>query len=126
MIADSHCHLDYKNLYNELDEVVERALLNKVKYLLTICTTLKSFDKIKLITNKYKNIYGTFGIHPHETENNHVSKTTIIESINKKLTVVEKIKKFRLIDDNFTIENGLLTPTMKIKRNKVTLKYKNT
>ena len=67
MIIDSHCHLDYSNLYDELDDVVKRATKNHVKYLLTICTTLESFKKIKLIVKKYKNIYGTFGIHPHET-----------------------------------------------------------
>ena len=68
MIADSHCHLDYPNHYNQLDDVVRRAEYNQVKYLLTICTTLESFEKIKLIVEKYKNIYGTFGIHPHESE----------------------------------------------------------
>ena len=69
MIADSHCHLDYPNLYNELDDVVNRAIKNDVKLLLTICTTVESFKRIKLIVDKYKNIYGTFGIHPHETKN---------------------------------------------------------
>jgi long-chain acyl-CoA synthetase len=49
----------------------------------------------------------------------------IIDEINKNLTLVEKIKKFSLIDENFSIENGLLTPTMKVKRNKVIEKYKN-
>ncbi len=49
----------------------------------------------------------------------------IIDEINKNLTLVEKIKKFQLINENFSIENGLLTPTMKVKRNKVILKYKN-
>ena len=68
MIVDSHCHLDCSNLFNQLNDVVRRAELNKVKYLLTICTTLNSFDKIKLIIEKYNNIYGTFGIHPHETK----------------------------------------------------------
>ena len=48
----------------------------------------------------------------------------IIENINKKLAQVEKIKKIQLIDENFSIENGLLTPTMKVKRKKVTEKYK--
>ena len=49
----------------------------------------------------------------------------IINNINKNLTVVEKIKKFRVIDENFSIENGLLTPTLKVKRNKVIEKHKN-
>jgi len=50
---------------------------------------------------------------------------TVIEKINKKLTLLEKIKKIQLIDENFSIENGLMTPTMKVKRKKVTEKYKN-
>jgi len=49
----------------------------------------------------------------------------IIDEINKNLTLVEKIKKFSLLSENFSIENGLLTPTMKVKRNKVIEKYKN-
>ena len=49
----------------------------------------------------------------------------IVDEINKNLTLVEKIKKFHLIEENFSIENGLLTPTMKVKRNKVIVKYKN-
>ena len=68
MIVDSHCHLDFSKLYDELDKVVKRANENDVKYLLTICTNLESYNKIKLIVEKYKNIYGTFGIHPHETD----------------------------------------------------------
>jgi len=49
----------------------------------------------------------------------------IVNEINNNLTLVEKIKKFHLIDESFSIENGLLTPTMKVKRNKVIEKYKN-
>ena len=84
MIADSHCHLDYPNLYNQLDEVVKRANQNNVKYLLTICTTLESFERIKIITEKYKNIYGTFGIHPHEAEKYKQVDSKFILNIKKR------------------------------------------
>ena len=49
----------------------------------------------------------------------------IINKINENLSLVEKVKKFHLINENFSIENGLLTPTMKVKRNKVIAKYKS-
>jgi long-chain acyl-CoA synthetase len=49
----------------------------------------------------------------------------IVGEINKNLILLEKIKKFHLINESFSIENGLLTPTMKVKRNKVIAKYKN-
>ncbi len=68
MIIDSHCHLDYPALYDQLDNVITRAKDNQIRYLLSICTTLNSFDKIKLIIKKYNNVYGTLGIHPHETK----------------------------------------------------------
>ena len=72
--------MDFESLYKDLDKVIDRAKLNDVKYMLTICTTLNSFEKIKLIIDKYKNIYGTFGIHPHETsKNEHVNADFIID-----------------------------------------------
>jgi len=64
---------------------------------------------------------------PSKEFNNKIEKIEeIINKINNNLTLVEKIKKFQLINENFSIENGLLTPTMKVKRSKVIEKYKNT
>jgi len=60
-----------------------------------------------------------------EFKGNKDKITEIVNKINENLTLVEKVKKFYLIDDNFTIENGLLTPTMKIKRSKIITKYEN-
>ena len=48
-----------------------------------------------------------------------------IEKINKKLSKIEKIKKFFIINRQFSIENGFMTPTLKLKRYKIIQEYKN-
>ena len=80
MIVDSHCHLDHSPLYEKLEEIVNRAQLIGVKFLLTISTSLNSFEKVKTIISKYENIYGTVGIHPHETKDHvNVDKKKLLE-----------------------------------------------
>jgi len=61
------------------------------------------------------------------SEHRNTSKEKIqeeVEKINLNLTKVEKIKKFIIIKDQFTIENNMMTPTLKLKRYKITKKYK--
>ena len=82
-MIDSHCHLDHAPLIDNLNDILNRSKEVGIKKLLTICTTLESFKNIENILLIDDMIYGTFGIHPHETENNDVSKITIIESIKK-------------------------------------------
>ena len=68
MLIDSHCHLDYEPMSLDLDKYVARAKTEGVELMLTISTEDKSFDKIVKIVDKYDNVYGTYGIHPHEAK----------------------------------------------------------
>ena len=60
----------------------------------------------------------------NKTTNNQIIFDEI-EKINKKLSKIEKIKKFFVISDQFTIENGMMTPTLKLKRYKIIKRYKD-
>ena len=80
-MIDSHCHLDQEPLLSDIDNVIERSKSAGITKILTICTTLNSFDKIKKLVLKDKIIYGTYGIHPHETKNDIVNSDLIINEI---------------------------------------------
>lgn len=82
-MIDSHCHLDHEPLFENIAQIINRSKEVGIKKLLTICTTLEGFNNIKNILKIDKIIYGTFGIHPHETKTNIVTKNVIIENINQ-------------------------------------------
>ena len=87
-MIDSHCHLDHEPLNENLSSVISRSKEIGITKLLTICTTIDSFEYIKSIVKKDQMIYGTYGIHPHETECNQVDKKTIIKSINENEKII--------------------------------------
>jgi len=87
-MIDSHCHLDCEPLHENLIEVINRSKKIGITKLLTICTTLESFENIKAIVEKDKMIYGTYGIHPHETVNNKIDKQTIVRSVNENKKII--------------------------------------
>ena len=87
-MIDSHCHLDHEPLYENLSDVINRSKEIGITKLLTICTTFDSFENIKGIIEKDQMIYGTYGIHPHETGNNQVDKQTIIKCVNENVKII--------------------------------------
>ena len=87
-MIDSHCHLDHEPLFTNINEILKRSKQNGVKKILTICTTINGFSNIKDLLKMDDIIYGTFGIHPHETEKNIVDKGTIIKNINQNVKVI--------------------------------------
>ena len=87
-MIDSHCHLDHDLLFNNLIEVLKRSKDVGINKLLTICTTLESFEKIKILVERDPIIFGTYGIHPHETKNAYVYTETIIKSVNENKNII--------------------------------------
>ena len=86
MIIDSHCHLDYEPLVDNIDQVLLNAKNNNIENLLTIGTSLESSRKVLDIVNKYPNVYGAVGIHPNSTTGN-------LEKLDDILVLKKKIKR---------------------------------
>ena len=79
-MIDSHCHLDHEPLLSDLNNVIKRSKDVGIKKLLTISTSYKSFERIKKIIKEDEMIYGTIGIHPHETTQNKITSDIIVKN----------------------------------------------
>ena len=87
-MIDSHCHLDHPPLCDNLQNVIKRSKDAGVEKILTICTTLNSYKNIVNIIKSNEIIYGTFGIHPHETNKNKVTVNDIVKNISNNNKII--------------------------------------
>ncbi len=68
MLVDSHCHLDFPNFADELDDVVQRARDAGVGRMVTICTRVKKFPQVLAVAERYEDIFCSVGTHPHNAD----------------------------------------------------------
>ena len=74
---------------NSLNDTIKRANNDGVKYLLTISTEDKSYKNILDIVDKFNCVYGTYGIHPHESKKHQqINSDIIIERVNKNKKII--------------------------------------
>ena len=80
MLVDSHCHLSFPEFADEMDAVVARAAAAGVGSLLTICTQLAEFDTVHELAGRYRNVFCSVGVHPHEASGaRNLAAATLIE-----------------------------------------------
>ena len=64
-LVDSHCHLDFPDFEDHLDDVIKRAGEAGVHFMMTICTRLNKFEQVLDVAKSYENIWCSVGVHPH-------------------------------------------------------------
>ena len=87
-MIDSHCHLDHEPLKSDLSNIIKRSKDVGIEKLLTISTSVESFQTIKNIINEDEIIFGTIGIHPHETNNNEISIDYIVKNFEENPKII--------------------------------------
>ncbi|MFX4222370.1 MAG: TatD family hydrolase [Thalassobaculum sp.] len=66
ILVDSHCHLDFDDFAPELDDIVARAERAGVARMVTICTRIRRFDRIRAVADRFPSVYCSVGTHPHQ------------------------------------------------------------
>ena len=64
MLIDSHCHLDFPDLANNIDEILENMKNNEVTHALCVSVNLEDFPRLLLLAEGYQNLYASVGVHP--------------------------------------------------------------
>lgn len=79
MLADSHCHLNYKGLVEEQQAVLERARARGVTAMLNIATRESEWDDVLATAERESDVWATVGIHPHEADQHpHVDTAKLV------------------------------------------------
>jgi len=87
-MIDSHCHLDHETLLSDLPNVIKRSKDVGIEKLLTISTSFDSFSRIKELINIDEMIYGTIGIHPHESSKDIITSKEIINKLRENSKII--------------------------------------
>ncbi|MFA5155816.1 MAG: TatD family hydrolase [Candidatus Omnitrophota bacterium] len=69
MLIDTHCHLDFPEFDSDRDEVLKRANLSGIGYVINVGSSIEGSRKSLELANKYGCVYAVAGIHPHEADN---------------------------------------------------------
>jgi TatD DNase family protein len=65
LLIDSHCHLDFPDFAADLDAIMERAAAADIARLVSISTRVRQFDGLLAIVERFANVFGSIGTHPH-------------------------------------------------------------
>jgi TatD DNase family protein len=79
LLVDSHCHLDYAPMSDDVSGTIARARTAGVGTLLTIGTKLRDFDRVQAIAEANDNVFCSVGVHPHEAANEAADAARLVE-----------------------------------------------
>ena len=90
MLVDSHCHLDFPDFADELDDVVQRARDAGLGRMVTICTRVRKFDQVLAVAERFNDVFCSVGTHPHNAaeELDITAEDLIAHSQNPKVVAI--------------------------------------
>ena len=122
-MIDSHAHLSYPDIKNDLDEKLRLAKLAGITHILTISTNMSSMIENIQIANKYDNIFSSIGVHPSHFDDNYDLKELIEMSKMEKVIAIGEVgldyhylnefpkeSQLKLFQDMLSLSNSINLP----------------
>ena len=92
MLTDTHCHLFYKDLKNDIKEVLNRAEKLGVNRFICVGTNIQESKESLELANIHEKIYASAGVHPHDAKDikdNYLDQICDLLKSNKMIAVGE-------------------------------------
>ena len=89
MLVDSHCHLNYPGLAEDIKGTIARAMDADVNYMLCISTKLSDFSSVLATAEAFSNVACTVGIHPHESDSEPQTNVASLVNLTKHPKVLQ-------------------------------------
>jgi TatD DNase family protein len=108
-LVDSHCHLNFQPLHDNLDTVLANARNNGVAYMLCVSVTLETFPEIRDIAVRHPHVYASVGVHPNEREGHDPTPDELVSLASHERVVAigeTGLDYFRNKDDATDSANG--------------------
>jgi len=77
VLVDSHCHINFDPLGNEVPDILNRAAANDVGYFLCVSVNLEDYPQVNQLAKTYDNVFASVGVHPNETEGKDPDEATL-------------------------------------------------
>jgi TatD DNase family protein len=116
-LIDSHCHLIFENFEKDLEDVVTRLRLRGVKKLVHACCEFEEIPRLKKISNGYREIYYSVGLHPLEAKKWEVSSKSLLKRSaleDKRVVAIGELGLDFFKSENKTQQIEALIPQMEL------------
>lgn len=79
---DSHCHINFPELVQDLPGVMARMRDAEVTHALCVCVDLETFSEVQSLSHSQQNIYGSIGVHPNHAAGIPIQPTELLARAN--------------------------------------------
>lgn len=79
LLVDSHCHINFDPLGNEVPDVLTRARDNDVGYFLCVSVNLEDYPQVNALATQYENVFASVGVHPNEQQGHDPDESELSE-----------------------------------------------